>query len=277
VITAKESKAGLLTVRVDLRDDGMLLNIGDVPAGATLECELDNEPLVPCHDGAIFVRPPEGEHIVKATAFKDGFKQAVGASNKFRVLPGTGGAFDDNNNPRDPLTLVNDDQAFVDLMAVPLTKDIKLKFRFANKKQPAGCKTKIKCQYDSRQSSFWTDCDDGDRTYTVDKQIMAVGLQSFSAQASCGDDLGPILTISWFGVPAGYKPLMLRAVKDQKKRYFINLVKSNDCGSSQVYECAEPNDTDFALCPTGNTLDNPPSGYQVRIVCEGKAGPILKL
>jgi hypothetical protein len=274
------SKVNIMSVRVELREDGMLLHVGDVPSGAKLECLLDKTPLVPCHDGALFVRPADGEHVVGVAAFKDGLKVAVGASDRFKILAGTGGAFDAHNNPRNPLTLVVDDAKFVDEMAIPMTADFAARFRFANKRPASACKAKLKCQYDSQQSGFWTDCDAGAASYTVSKELMALGRQSLSVQASCADELGPILTMTWYGVPAGYQPLMLRVVKDPQKRQIVNLVKANDCPASlsQTFECAEPNDDDFALCPSGgNTFDNPPSGYQVRIVCDGKAGPILKL
>src|SRR5687768_14568230 len=118
-VVARSTEQGLLEVRAELKDDGLLLHVGKVPAGATLECDLDDVPLVPCHDGALFARPGEGDHKVLVVAMKNGQRVAVGESQKFTVLPGTGGAFDSDNNPKNPLMLLVDDPSFQNDMTKP--------------------------------------------------------------------------------------------------------------------------------------------------------------
>src|SRR5689334_8327565 len=77
-ISAQSSNVGVLDLKVELRDDGMLLHVGNLPAGATLECHLDDKPLSACHDGALYARPLEGDHKISAVAIKDGNTVAIG-------------------------------------------------------------------------------------------------------------------------------------------------------------------------------------------------------
>jgi hypothetical protein len=271
-IDAQRSGSGLLEVKVDLRADGMLLNVGQIPPGATLECDLDEKPLVPCHDGALFARPEAGQHKVSVLALLGGATAAIGESEPFTILPGTGGAFDADDNPRNALTLVNGDKSFVNGGTVSLDKDFVAAFAFA-KKPALGCKAEMRCKYDSRTSAFWTDCDG---SYTIPKELLALGLQYLSVQASCGDDVGPILTYSFYGVPKDYAPMMLREIKDGNDRHIVNLVKADDCPlSQQKFECAETAEDDFATC--ANVVDAPAAGFRIRVTCEDRVGPELVL
>lgn len=274
-IEAGKSSVGILEVKVVLRDSGYTLNIGGIPPGSTLECDIDDQPLVPCNDGGEYARPADGDHKITAVALKEGAVTAIGESRPFTILPGTGGSFDSENNPRNPLTVVIDDAKIVNGMTVPMSKDFVTRFKFAN---TPTCKAKFQCKYDSRTSPFWNDCDEDGKSFTVRKDIMAAGLQYLSVQAACDDQVGPILTMFWYGVPDDYKPMMLGAVQDGQGRHIVTLIKSDDCPESQQrFQCASTTDGEFNLCPTGNVIDNPSAGYAVRLNCGDQTGPILTL
>lgn len=275
-LEAQKSTLGIITLAVELRSDGMLLKVGNVPDGASLDCDRGNEPLVPCHDGALFTLPPEGDHKVSAVAMKDGVPVAFGESAPFTVLPGTGGAYETDGDPRHTLMLVSDDPAFVNGMTVPLSKDFKTSFKLAGK---PNCEHKIRCSYDSRTSRFWTECDVGDTSYTVPKELLAVGIQFLSVQASCGERVGPALSLFWFGVPDDYAPLMLRAVRDPQGRQIVELLREEDCkeGLARKYECAAPGSDEFDACTDSNVFDKPAQGLRVRLSCAGTFGPALAL
>lgn len=276
-ITAQKSGVGLLDVKVELRDDGMLLHVGNVPAGSTLECHLDDKALVPCHDGALYARPTDGDHKISALAMKDGVATAIGESQPFTVLAGTGGDVDPDNNPRNPLNLQIDDLAFANGAIVPMTKDFVLKFKFT--KEPKCDQLEVRCQYDSRTSPFMVDCDEGGKSFTISKDLLALGLQYFTAQAFCAGEPGPALTVHWWGVPdETYQPLALTVIKDSSERNIVNLIKADDCPESmQRFECAAAGSDEFALCANGNVIDQPEAGYRVRMTCEGRQGPALTL
>lgn len=272
-VEASRSKDGLLDVKAELRDDGLLLHVGMIPAGSTVECDMDLKPLVPCHDGALFARPAIGDHKINAVAIKGGRKVAFGESATFTVAPGASGA--DEPDAKNPLTLAVADPGFRNGMTVPLNKSFVAPFKFV---AAPGCDAKLKCSYDSRTSPFWTDCDANAASFTINKDLLAAGLQYLSAQASCGDRLGPILTIFFYGVPEDYQPMMLRDVQDANGRHIANLVKADDCPESQQkFECAETADEKFGPCTNGNVVDAPAAGFRIRILCDGRPGPALSL
>lgn len=272
-VAAKKSQLGILKIKVDLRSDGLLLNISGVPANATLECDLDDQPLIPCHDGALFARPADGPHKISAIALIDAQMVAVGESAEFTILPGTGGAIDATDQARNNLTLTMADANFVDGAAVPVTKDFVANFKFVQAPQ---CQPTLRCKYDSRTSAFWTDCDENKTSFTIPQALLASGLQYLSAQATCGDQIGPILTVFFYGVPDNYEPLMLQALKDSTGQYFASLVKADDCPiSQQTFQCAESSTDEFELCTNANVLKDPPAGYRMRLVCDGRTGPTL--
>lgn len=274
-LEAQKSNLGIIDLKVELRSDGMLLKVANVPAGAELNCNMEDKALVPCHDSALFERPADGEHKVTAVAIKDGAPVAYGESAPFSVLPGTGGGLEADGDPRNPLTLVIDDPTFKPGMPLPLNADFKAKFKYA---APPTCKAEVRCKYDSRTSQFWTECDTGSTSFTVAKDLMALGLQYFSAQATCGDQVGPILTLFWYGVPEGYEPLMLKSLADPNGRHVVELIRDQDCAEGQdaKFECAAKDAAEFALCD-GNVFESPAPGYRVRFSCAGKAGPELIL
>lgn len=269
---AAKSTIGIMTIEATLRSDGLLLRISNVPADAKLDCDLDNKPLVPCHDGALFSRPEAGDHKVTAVALRDGAAVAFGSSAVFTVLPVSAGAEADSD-PKSGLALVPD-AAFSNGMIVLMNKDFKASFKFANTPE---CEAKVLCKYDSRTSQFWTECDSGSQSFTVAKDLLALGAQYLSVQASCGDRLGPILTLQWYGVPEDYQALMLKDVRDPNGRHVVELIREDDCveGQARKFECAVKDATEFEQCVDSNTFDKPVAGSRVRFNCAGTAGPEL--
>lgn len=271
-INVTKSEKGLLNVSVTIRYDGMLLNISNVPDGATLECDLDDKPLVPCHDGAFFLRPENGDHVVTAIALKNGNLVSAGESRLFTVSPLSESLSESPDESS--LVLVMNDATFSNAMALPIAKDFTAQFKFATAKQPADCKAELRCKYDSRTSQFWTTCDKAASSYTVSKDIMALGLQYLSVQATCSDRIGPILTVFWYGVPEKYQPLMLQPVSDPSGRAIVSLVRDADCPEGQqIFECAADANTAFNKCETGNSLAAPKKGFRVRMQCDSQTGP----
>jgi hypothetical protein len=271
-ITVTKSEKGLLDVTVTIRDDGMLLNVKNIPEGATLECDLDDKPLVPCHDGAFFLRPAAGDHIVAAVALKDGSLVSVGESRVFTVSPVAQDAID--NAEQGSLVLMLDDAGFTNAAPLPVNADFKAKFKYVSANQPKDCKPQLRCKYDSRTSQFWTSCDLNSSSYTVSKDLMAIGLQYLSVQATCADRVGPIFTMFWYGVPESYKPMMLQAVRDQSGRAFVSLIRDADCPEGQqIFECAADATAPFVKCETGNSIAAPQKGYRVRLQCDSQTGP----
>lgn len=204
---------------------------------------------------------------------KAGQKVALGDSATFTVAPLD--ATDTSADAGKNLALLVDDVNFRNGMTVPMTADFVARFKLA---QPAACATKLRCSYDRPNNPFWTDCDTGANTFTINKDLLASGLQYVSAQASCGDQLGPILTVFFYGVPANYEPLMLRAIKDSTGRRIVNLVKADDCPESQQkFECSEDAFDPFTRCVNGNVVDAPGTAFRMRLVCDNRTGPALNL
>jgi len=271
-IVVSRSDRGLLDIQVTIRDDGMLINITNIPPGSSLECDLDDKPLVPCHDGAFFLRPNVGDHIIHAIAVKDGNMISAGESKVFTVSPLSQGDIDGVD--RGSLSLVMDDPSFSNASTLPISSDFIAKFKFAEKNQPKDCSPIFRCKYDSRTSQFWTSCDQNAPSYTVSKDIMAMGLQYLSIQATCSDQVGPIYTIFWYGTPDNYQPLMLQAVKDQAGKAIVSLVRDADCPESQqIFECSPDANTAFMKCETGNAIADSKKGARVRLHCDNLTGP----
>jgi hypothetical protein len=271
-IVVSKSEKGLLDIQVTIRDDGMLLNISNIPSGAILECDLNDKPLVPCHDGAFFLRPDVGDHVINAVALKDGSLVSAGESKLFTVTPMAQGDIDSID--RGSLALTMDVPSFSNATTLPVSADFTAKFKFADKNLPKDCKPIFRCKYDSRTSQFWTSCDHDSQSYTVSKDIMAMGLQYLSMQATCSDQVGPILTIFWYGVPDNYKPLMLQAVKDPAGKAIVTLVRDSDCPEGQqIFECSPDAATPFVKCETGNAIAGSKKGARVRLHCDNQTGP----
>src|SRR5690606_14119049 len=98
-ITATSSTYGVLTIETKTTTNSLSIRIKDVPDGARLECHLNQEPLTPCHDGAVYDLPREGRHKISAIAIKDDRIVALGESKAFEVAAVNSG----NSSPEDKL------------------------------------------------------------------------------------------------------------------------------------------------------------------------------
>ncbi len=260
-----------LEVRVDFTVNGMTLHLAKVPEGATIECRLDTEPLTPCHDGAVYARPADGEHRIFVAAFKDKKQITTGQSEPIQVKGTTASVAEANTSG---LRLVFEADTIKDDAPVPMDQDLLLRFKFET---PPACDAKVQCQFGTQGTPFWTDCAADGKSYLVRKGTgMSLGKQYFAVRAKCTEQLGPALRLQWYGVPAGYQPLQVQATKDPSKgRYLVDLVRPVDCPATDAshYECAEKPDSAFTRCPDGNTVTTTTKGFRVRFVCGEKTGP----
>ena len=269
-IEAGTSETGLLDVTVTFEAEVMILGISGQPEGTeAYSCSLDNVDFQPCHPQANLAPPPPGDHVLTVKSLAQGNVTAVGET-VFSVE-------DKKPNTEAPPSL----EVYItkpdleDGGTWNMTQDLTLEFDL---KTAAKCDSEVKfqCKYDSRSSVFWTPC--GSKNFVVRKEIMARGLQYFAVQAVCGEELGPVLSHSWYGVPADYQPLMIDGVKDVNNRYLLSLVKANDCPiSRQVFECSKEESAPFLPCENGNVLDAPPAGTRVRLACGDLNGPIYSI
>ncbi len=272
-IQAQNSDTDIMTLKATVRRDGVMLNITEIPKDAKLECHLNNKPLSPCHDGALFAIPVAGEYTISAAAMVRNKAKAMGRSNSFIIVP-TDSVGGNQNDSQNPLNLVLDDPNFKQNMAWKSDRDFKVSWKFF--KKPT-CNVKLKCRYPSKQSPFWVDCDKSGTSFTFPRESMATGLQFLTVQATCENTRGPELNLQWYGVPVNYQPLMIQDISDSNDRHIFNLVKSNDCSSYDdlKFVCSRTTGADFSACENGNVVDNPPPGFRIRASCKGQMGPAL--
>jgi hypothetical protein len=274
-ITASKSSTPLLEIRATVRDDGVLLGINNIPSGSTIECLVGGKPISPCHDGALIERPAPGDYSLEVLA-KSGTSVLAADSSIFTVLPNNSSTTVDQGTLATlPLALVLDDNDFVNGMPVDRSKSRTFKFKFV--KAP-DCKPVVRCGYELENPSMWPLCDTPD-TKVIPAGRMAAGQQFLSVQASCPDQVGPVLKIFWYGVPADWEPLMLmrmEAEQDPSKRRTYVLWRNEDCPVSQLkFECSPPGATPtWTSCgDKGNVLDSPLPGSRIRATCGEKIGP----
>jgi hypothetical protein len=157
-------------------------------------------------------------------------------------------------------------------MTVPRSKDFTVEF--GPKIEKFCANPEFRCRHDGGVRPFWTACDQGRLSFTVKSPLIAMGAQEIGIQARCGDTLGPVLLLKWYGVPDQYQPLMLQAFSDGQGRSTFDLIRDQDCAEAKrLFECAAA-DEEFLACPNGNVLTNPPKGLRVRLSCEGLYGPV---
>lgn len=274
-VISQTSQLPTLIISTELTSAGLMVKINNIPDGSRLECDIDEQPIMPCHDGALISTPSIGDHKIKATAILNNQIIAIGESKPFTIkLEHIGQT---NPDDIDPLRLNLTNSDFVSGMPLPVSKEFKFQFALP---QPESCQAQLFCRYGSSNSDFWAKCDEQDRRqFIVDAGLMAMGRQSLSVQARCTDKVGPILELTWYGVGDNYQALSLGSVADPQGKTFAYLQKADDCSPSALtFECAEPGEgNDWALCPMNNVLDKPAPGSRVRASCDGRKGPPLKL
>lgn len=269
--TTKEIGVGLSIV-----DEGLLLQIIGLPKDAVIECNMNHRPLAVCHDKAVLVVPEEEEIFVTVTALKDGKIVGFGESNHLTQILAETGAFDQDSE-ENPLRLSLDDSNLKIGMNVPLSESFTFSFKLENDN---GCTPTLMCLYDQTTSDFWTECDKGGESYTIPKELLALGKQEISVQATCDNLATPSdpLTFHWYGIPDGYEPLNLIASQIAKSTFEVDLIRDPDCPfENQVFECSN-DDIRFATCPTGNIISKAQDESMfVRMSCDGTKGPSLKM
>lgn len=264
-----------LDVTTEITGSGLLLRIANIPDGSVLECDLNDQAINPCHNGALITTPNLGDHKVKATALRAGEIVAIGESAPFTIsaehLPQI------NPDDSDPLRLSLTNADFVTGTALSVNQEYKFQFALP---QPESCQAELYCRYGGNSADFWSKCNDqNNRQFVVDVGLMAMGRQSLTVQARCSDKIGPSLELTWYGVSDDYQALTLSSVADPQGKTFVYLMKSDDCPASQLsFECNEHTEgNDWALCPLNNVLEKPASGSRVRASCDGRKGPPLVL
>src|SRR5690606_13316116 len=137
------------------------VSISDLPEDSRLECHLDQAPLVPCHDGAVYEVPAAGSHKISAVAIKDDRIVAIGESKTFEVT-----AKSDTGTSRDEdrLLLVSALPDFTPHATHLKNEAFVAKFAFASK--PA-CEAQLKCAFGQSNTQLWGRCDEGDGSFTV--------------------------------------------------------------------------------------------------------------
>ena len=271
-VAARSSVEGLLDVSVMVRESEIELNIKNAPKGSVFECELGKKPLTPCHNGALYKKPvQDGNYLIAVDALVMGKRVATGASQIFTITKGVVGTSTDE--PNHPLALRITDPNIKFGMTVKKSKDFVIPFAFV---RVGPCQKKeFRCRIGSPVSPFWTVCDPDKDAYTVKSALINTGPQDIGIQALCGDQVGPILNLRWYGVPDDYQDLMLQDLSDGQGRHLIELVRDIDCPiEKRRYECSTSGGA-FSLCPNSNQLSQPAPGFKIRLSCEGRYGPVL--
>ena len=273
-VTAGKSSDLPIDLKVELRDDGIFLNIKNIPADSALECSMSTIKVDPCHDGALIAKPAPGDYDINVTANKAGATISA-ASVKVTILPANaGGGADVVSLAQQPLGMIIDDVNFLNGMAIKRSEDLLIKFRFINKPE---CQPEVRCNYDSRTTAMWPLCD-SPSSKTISKSVMAAGLQFLTIQATCPGVIGPKLELFWYGVPDNYEPLMIQKISDTTNRSVFTLIRSEDCPESMItWKCSEPNQQEFKSCEKGNVIEAPQKGFRIRAVCSSKDGPVYSI
>jgi hypothetical protein len=273
-ISAGKSGEKPIDLQVELREDGILLSIKNIPERATINCTMSSIKIEPCHDGALIAKPAPGDYEINVVATESGATLSA-AAVKITVLPSNaGGGADVVSLAQQPLAIIIDDVNFNNGMAVKRSQDLILKFRFINKPE---CEPQVRCNYDSRTTAMWPLCDTP-TSKTIAKGVMAAGLQFLTVQASCEGVVGPKLELFWYGVPDNYEPLMLQTVSDTNKRHIFTLIRAEDCAESMLtWKCASPGQDQFTPCDKGNVMDAPPTGFRIKAVCDTREGPAFAI
>lgn len=273
-VAPRSSTEGLLDVAVKLREDGLLLAIKNAPKGSAFECEIGNQPLSPCHDGAILPKPlQDGDYSILVDAMIEGRRVATGASQTFTITRGSLGTTTDD--PNHPLALRFTETRLRFGMTAPKAKDFVLSFALV---RPLACaQPTFRCRLDTPISPFWTVCDQSGKSFTIKSALIAFGPQDVGIQASCGENVGPVLNLRWYGVPDDYQEMQLQDLTDGQGRHLVELMRDIDCPrEKRRYECSS-RDENFTLCANANQLTYPASDFKIRMNCEGRIGPTLVL
>lgn len=255
-----------LSVALEKAFEGYHLKLGTLPPQSRLECKLDEKPVTPCHDDAVFTFEEERPYHLTVSAFDDLGKFAEGSA---------------------ALVYSKDrPAASVDTLAIQLKGDswrngqtavegTDLEFKLSLPNDPR-CDTSI--TYEHRYDKMVGTIPVVNGQVNAKAKVVS-GKQAHVIQARCGDVRGTPFEIYWYGVPADYKPLMLKMVKADA--YAVSLVKDDDCPAGLLQlECAAGASTEFKVesCKLrGSTLPLAAAGTKVRARCGASTGSELVL
>jgi hypothetical protein len=268
-ITAATTDYGVITIEAEVSANSLTLSIEGAPENSRLECHLNQEPLNPCSDSAVFAKPRIGTYKISAVAIRDDAIVGIGESKSFEVAgnDNTGTSQDD-----DHLLLVPTLAGYTINQVHPIDQPFVPTFAF---EQEPTCDATLQCAFGSTTSQFWGQCDQGDGSFTMTPEMLATGLQTVKVRALCGDKIGPELHFPINALPADYEPLKITHRADGLGRHTFELMNPLDClEDNPRFECLEPG-SEFIPCE--NSLENPISGTQIRYVCAADVGPAFTI
>jgi|GEM_PF-1666550 len=270
-INPNEDSEKIVHVDVDTTQNEPRVEIGKVPEGGQLSCELNGEILKSCENGMKIDRPKDGDYQLIVRVKKDDQILSYGEA-RFRIGSSTStneiGFVDDR---KDPLYVAIDDAPFINGSAVSVDADLLVKLKFPNDPK---CQASLRCRIDTVNSSFTPLC--ANNTFQVKREMLAFGLQYGVVQAQCGEKFGPKLVLYWYGVPKGYENLQLAATKVGGESKIVKLIKANDCPEDLLqFECASSATGTFSRC--SNVIAKGSVTTRVRATCAQANGPELNI
>lgn len=267
---SKPTGEGIINIDLTERDKQMVATITNIPPDAEITCTLNDEPLPDCKDQMSFNYNETGDYVFAITAKRNGETVGYGES-RFQngQIAADLNAARNEVNAKHPLALAIDDPNFSNGSAIKVGTSVTIKFKHRNDPQ---CTPEYQCSYDSRTNMVWRACDNK-TSETIPKGLMARGLQYLSVQAHCGDTVGPVMQVFWYGVDQDYVPLALNTflMGKNKSRTFL-LSKANDCPEGLLkFECSASAREAFRVCKNKQPTIN--AGFRIRAVCNGTPGP----
>ncbi len=270
-ITSKPTGEGIINIDLQESNSEMQVGMQNVPADTQLSCTLNGTQLADCHDQMRFAFQDNGAYVFSVVAKRGEQVVAYGEGRfqKGRAAAEALATARDDANSNHPLALLPDDNSFNNGMAIKVGEPWTFKFKLRNDPK---CEPSYECSYDARNNSMWRACD-SKNSETIPKGVMARGLQYLKVQAHCGDQVGPTLQVFWYGVDEDYTRLALNGITvgKNKLRQFV-LTKASVCPVGMLaFECSSNSNEAYKACK--NSQKSVPSGFRIRAVCNGKAGP----
>jgi hypothetical protein len=177
------------------------------------ECRLDGNEITPCAPDAMIARPEYGDHDLVVIMKRDDdivgtaklmFSIPGPAINAEKAAKGRKEPISDSSDSHDPkLTLAIADINFVIGDSVKLGEPLTLKLKFLADND-VGCTPKFNCALSKDNLAQLKECNGfvaKSLTMTFPAELIEKGVQYFSIQASCGNRVGPPLSVYWRGSP----------------------------------------------------------------------------
>lgn len=255
-------------------DHGLTVGIYNAPSDAKFTCAIDNQEPVSCKNQDQFQLPSEGDHTLRVHAHL-GNGTVDSATVRFTIRPGLRDSESFGSSEQEhPLALKVLNPGFTNGIAVSTESGFVISFAFLN--TPPCDKPVLRCAMDS-MTAMWSQCSTQGLRREITPGLMASGLQTMYARASCGEYTGPALPVQWYGVPAGYSNLMVVLEQLPDGSAQVELARNSDCPGNRVtFECSATASADaWEACAAGGLLMNQEtrSYARIRSVCGDQAGP----